>query len=761
MKIYNHNILETEIQKFWDSTNCFDINLHNFKKKYYCLSMFPYPSGKLHIGHIRNYTIGDIIARSKKMMGFNTFNPIGWDAFGMPAENAARDNNISPKIWTEKNIDIMKIQLKNLGFSFDWTKEINTTLPEYYKWEQMFFIKLYESGLVYKKKGYINWDPVDNTVLANEQVIDGLGWRSNAKVERKYISQWYIKIADYAEELLNDISLLENWPKKVKDMQKNWIKKHIGYYISFYSENNTKLCIFIKNLNEINNIKFISVKNYTDEYSILKNSKFIYDPIIKKSIFNIKFNNDDLNNNIKFYKLNSTQFFLYKNIKNKIKKFLSNHFLNNLITYDYNNIYFSILSKKNLIKKGYSYNLKDWCISRQRFWGVPIPIIYCNNCGKITERIENLPIKLPEFQILNYKDISLINFDNFIKCNCPICGNESKRETDTFDTFFESSWYYLKYLCDKTNLDSNILNEWLPVDHYIGGIEHATLHLIYARFFHKIMKDFEIVVVNEPFNNLLTQGMVLMNGSKMSKSKGNIIDQNRLIKKYGADTLRLFTIFSAPPEQSFEWQENGIIGCKKFLEKIWNFSLLLESKLSNFKNIRDLDRIFIEENINLINNYNSILDEIYFNFNEKYLFNVVVALSMKLYNIISHIDINSEKNILIIKIFYEALLKILFPIVPHIIEYIWINILNNKYSIMNENFSEKIFIDNMDKKKIMIYINNKFKKFTEFDSIEDIKNYNYTINKILSDEDIKLIIKDRKIKNIIYKNMKLVNLILE
>jgi leucyl-tRNA synthetase len=776
IKEYIPNEIEKLSQEYWIKNKSFKLKKINTANKYYCLSMFPYPSGKLHMGHIRNYTIGDIISRYKKICGYDVFNPIGWDAFGIPAENAARDNNISPNTWIKKNIKDMRIQLKALGFGFDWDREVNTSNYKYYKWEQMFFIKLFYSGLVYKKNTFVNWDPIDKTVLANEQVIEGRGWRSNALVERKKIPQWYIKITKYAGLLFDDLEKLINWPQKVKDMQKNWINKRLGYNISFNTKKNNKLDLFFENIYKITNVFFFQISN--ENFDLIKNeSTFFFNnsknfilinPINKKE--NVLFINENTDECLKIFNeknnlnidlsdieiLTNNYFKIIiskKNCSNKL-----NFLFKNLNNENKNFLIFFILNKYEKIKIDTEYSLKDWCISRQRYWGVPIPMIYCKKCGIIPEKIDNLPIKLPNVKQKNYKNILLSNNKIFTNIKCNICNESAKRETDTFDTFFESSWYYAKYLCNN-NLNSNYLNKWLPIDQYIGGIEHANLHLIYARFFCKVMKDFNILNCDEPFTNLLTQGMVLMNGSKMSKSKGNIIDQNQIISKYGADTLRLFIMFVAPPEQSFEWNDNGIIGCKKFLDKVWNLS----KKISNLN--ENIDYFIKDSNLNethllIIKIYNECLIRIKLIVEKKFTFNVVIATLMKLTNLIFKMDLTEKIDKIIFNTIAESIIILLSPFSPHITHFIWSHILKKEKIILNECFPNIINIESNEKTftNISVYINGKFKKNIDID--KNIKS-DELIKLITTHSDLSKFFNKKIIKNFFYKESKLINILIQ
>lgn len=750
-KTYNPEKIEKHVQKIWKKHNIFHINNNNDEKNFYCLSMFPYPSGKLHIGHIRNYTIGDVIARYKKLEGFNVLNPIGWDSFGIPAENAAYKNNISPHLWIDNNIKCMKNQLKKLGFGFDWDREITTSHKDYYKWEQLFFIKLYKSNLIYKKNSFINWDPVDKTVLANEQVIDGKGWRSNVEIERKKIPQWYLRISDYADELLNGLKYLNKWPIKVKEMQKNWINKKTGYEICFnIYKTNKKLNLFIENLDMLKLLKFVLISN---EHELINENitteTVLIHPLNKKKL-PLRVTNKDYQYTTDYL----CDIGITDHIESEQKK-NTNVFKNILSNY---NIILTLKILKDKIKKVHVYNLKDWCISRQRYWGAPIPIVYCEKCGVNTEDEKKLPVILPKIEQSAYKNISLHTVQDFVNTSCPTCKGNAKREIDTFDTFFESSWYYAKYICYNSNFNANLLNKWLPVDQYIGGIEHATLHLIYARFFHKLMKDFNIVKCQEPFINLLTQGMVLMDGSKMSKSKGNIIDQELLIKAYGADTLRLFILFSAPPDVSFEWKENGIKGCRKFLEKIWTLTHKINNiQINNFLAFETIN--FDLNQIKIITDFNKLLEKIYFNINETRSFNVVIALLMTMLNLSEKLMSHEKSNYVILQKFIDIILILLSPISPHITHYLWSDILKKKTFILNETLPEKLKNKGLDNSTfdLAIHINNKFKTNITFNKKDNKKDI---IEAVMQNDMIKNHLLNYSIKNIIYKEFKILNIII-
>ena len=614
---YNPKKIEESAQKKWIEDGRFEAKPDN-REKYYCLSMFPYPSGKLHMGHVRNYTIGDVISRYKRMNNFNVFQPMGWDAFGLPAENAAIANEVSPKEWTNDNIEHMKQQLISLGLGYDWSKELRTCEPKYYKWEQLIFKKFFEKGLVYKKKSLVNWDPIDETVLANEQVIDGKGWRSGAPVEIKEIDQWFIKITDYADELLSSLNEVD-WPENVKTMQENWIGKSHGAEIKYQikdseeyltafstrpdtifgvsfvaispnhkialnlSEQDKKIESFLKQCKETSSAEADMAK--AEKLGIDTGMKVIH-PLTNEEIpvwignfvlldygtgvvmgvpghdqrdfeFASKYNLD-----IKQVISSSTNDELPVLTRGIL---LNSDKYNDLDSDSASKKIIEELSEKKLGEGLIQFRLRDWGVSRQRYWGCPIPVIYENGDAKLVEENE-LPVVLPELP-KDSPPIPLSQNEEFYKISDGI-----ERETDTFDTFMDSSWYYARFT--SADNDSEIFDEnskyWLPVDLYIGGIEHAILHLLYSRFFHKALRDMGMVEGNEPFKKLLTQGMVLKDGAKMSKSKGNTVDPQSYIDKYGADTVRLYMMFTAPPEQSLEWSESSVEGASRFIKKVWN-----------------------------------------------------------------------------------------------------------------------------------------------------------------------------------------------
>jgi leucyl-tRNA synthetase len=803
-EIYLPNIIEKASQKFWQKNKSF-VATENKQDKFYCLSMLPYPSGELHMGHVRNYTIGDVIAKYQIMQGKNVLQPMGWDAFGLPAENAAIKHNVAPYEWTKSNIANMKEQLKLLGYGYDWNREIATCDSEYYKWEQYLFIKMLNKGLIYRKKSEVNWDPVDNTVLANEQVIDGKGWRSGANVEKKQIWGWFIKTTAYAKELLTDLDKLTGWPEEVKTMQRNWIGQSHGVEIKFSvpdfgeiavfttradtlmgntylavafdhplaitaAKNNTKLADFIqenkiKTTAESDRAKAEKVGAFTGLYAIhpLTGEKL---PIWIANFVLLDYGTGAV---MSVPAHDERDYEFAAKYKLPIKYVISPKDNGDLATDSaytkpgisinsgkYNGLSSEETAKKitaDLVQNNAGtpqtiYKLRDWGISRQRYWGCPIPIIHCDSCGIIAEKELNLPVVLPTHLKVTAAGSPLKTCDEFINTLCPECGSAAKRETDTFDTFVDSSWYFLRYTCNDTA--DTILDDrakyWAPIDQYVGGIEHAILHLLYARLMNKVLRDLGYLTNDEPIVSLLTQGMVLKDSQKMSKSKGNTVAPMPLLEKYGADTLRLFTIFSAPPEQSLEWCDNGVIGAHKFLKKLWAFCY------SNLDKIGDVTAVVNSQHSDIIK-IKKIVHQVNIDM-AKLQLNTVVSAVMKIYNTIANISDNNEA----ITYGLSVLLRILNPICPHICHNIWQEITgDNILTAQWPRVSDTEIATNTA--NIVIQINGKKKILIEVSSTaiqEDIENT------VLEHEKIADIIADRsQIHKIIYVKNKLLNIVLK
>lgn len=732
---YQPDLIETEAQAFWEQEKTFEVIEDPAKEKFYCLCMFPYPSGYLHMGHVRNYTLGDIISRYQRMLGKNVLQPMGWDAFGLPAENAAIKHQVSPAKWTYENTAYMRQQFQRLGFGYDWRREITTCKLEYYRWEQWFFIQLYKKGLVYKKSAMVNWDPVDNTVLANEQVINGRGWRSDALVERREIPQWFLKITAYADQLLNDLSLLGHWPEQVRTMQHNWIGRSEGATIKFtVPEKEMSLEIFTTRADTLFGVTYLAIspqhplalklgksdpkiQAFIDECKLTPVAEAAQATMEKRGIntgctaehpishkpipiwianfvvmeygtgavMSVPAHDERDHAFAKQYQLP---------IKPVIKPFNHQNWNYEQAAFtEYGELIdsssFSGISSEIAIPKIISelirlnhgqaqthYRLRDWSVSRQRYWGTPIPFIHCDKCGEVPMPEADLPVILPENIEFTGTGSPLKNIPEFYNTTCPRCQAPAVRETDTFDTFMESSWYYARYASydqSKSMLDDRA-NYWLSVDQYIGGIEHAVLHLLYARFFHKLMRDEGLIKSAEPFTRLLAQGMVLKDGSKMSKSKGNTVDPKDLIQKYGADTVRLFIAFAAPPEQSLEWSDSGVEGAYRYLKRVWAFANQWADKFKQLntqqlKQSQNFDYDVATKNAR--RQLHDILRQINFDY-ERQQFNTVVSGCMKLMNLISEYSVTDEnQQLLFYHEIFSILLRTLAPIIPHLSHYLW------------------------------------------------------------------------------------------
>jgi leucyl-tRNA synthetase len=734
---YKPQEVEEQAQQYWHKKQSFNVTEDLNKEKFYCLSMFPYPSGTLHMGHVRNYTLGDVIARYQRALGKNVLQPIGWDAFGLPAENAAIKNGIPPAEWTKKNIAAMKEQFLRLGNAYDWKRELTTCDPEYYRWEQWFFIRLFEKGLVYKKNAVVNWDPVDQTVLANEQVVDGRGWRSGALVERKEISQWFIKITSYADELLNSLDTLDEWPAQVKQMQRNWIGRSIGTEIYFNVNNYSKrLKIYTTRPDTLMGATYLAVAtdhplakeaaNHSKEVKAFLDScqgtkmaeaelatmekrgidtgmtaihpitgedipvwvaNFVLMQYGSGAVMSVPAHDQRDWEFAQKYKLPIKE--VIKPDQNKSHDLTksaytgegilvnSGQFDNQASTQAIESIT-QFLEEHEAGKATINYRLRDWGVSRQRYWGTPIPMILCEQCGIVPVPDEELPVTLPEKVEFTGAGSPLAQCNEFVNVSCPKCGQDAVRETDTFDTFVESSWYYARFACK--GQESAMLDDrakyWTPVDQYIGGIEHAVMHLLYARFFHKLMRDEGLVNSDEPFKALLTQGMVLKDGHKMSKSVGNVVDPNNLIDTYGADTARLFVMFAAPPEQSLEWSDTAVEGAHRFLKRVWTFA---QQHVNLFIDMNDIilsgnGHVDWHKTETRLKKSRNIVHQILAQANHDYernQFNTVVSGCMKLFNEMSSYTIETEDDKFFIHSCMSILLKLLAPITPHICHHIW------------------------------------------------------------------------------------------
>ena len=784
---YNHSSIENEVQSNWEKDKPFEASINSSKEKFYCLSMLPYPSGNLHMGHVRNYSIGDAISRYKRLKGFNVLQPMGWDAFGLPAENAAINNNVHPNEWTEKNISHMKSQLKSLGFGYDWTKEINTSDKSYYRFEQELFLKFYEKGLAYKKKSYVNWDPVDKTVLANEQVIDGKGWRTGADVELKEIETWFLKITDYADELVSGLDDID-WPENVKNMQINWIGKSKGTEIDFDTDNGKILKAFTTRPDTLFGVTFFGISpNHPLVDEIIKDDnelKIFLEEVKKISSAeadmakaeklgyktNINIINPLTNEMIPVWIINyvlmdygtgaimgvpghdERDFEFATKYKIPIKQVIETDEslpfsgVGNLInSSEFNGLssdqaFEDISNKLKDIGKAKildQYRLRDWGISRQRYWGCPIPIEYVD--GEAMPAQE-LPVTLPIDKGGTYEPLHLN--EEFTNPRPNI-----RRETDTFDTFMESSWYFARYTSAQNNekaFDENT-DYWLPVDLYIGGVEHAILHLLYSRFFHKALRDMGLVKGDEPFKKLLTQGMVLKDGAKMSKSKGNTVDPQSYIENYGADAIRTFMIFASPPEQSLEWSDNGLEGCYKFLKRLWALSF----KLNQIEESQ-----FIDSKSSLCEECKDLFIKINDDYEKRLNLNTVVSSCMEILNNINKRIDDEKVNASRSDIFetYEFLLTALNPIAPHITENLFQNILKKNPQDISWP-ADSFFVKKSSDTNFLVQVNGKVranivvKTGLEEIAIKEIAMKNENVARHLEKKDIikAIFIKDKLI----------------
>jgi len=766
---YNPKKIESEAQAFWKENHVFEVQEDSSLEKFYCLCMFPYPSGRLHMGHVRNYTIGDVISRYQRMLGKNVLQPMGWDAFGLPAEGAAIKNNMAPAQWTRDNIEYMKHQFNLLGFGYDWNRELTTCDPNYYRWEQWMFSRLYAKGLAYKDKAIVNWDPEENTVLANEQVIDGRGWRSGASIERREMPQWFLRITDYCEELLSDLDDLD-WPEPVKIMQRNWIGRSEGVEIVFeVVDSSQQLTVYTTRPDTLFGATYMAlapehpliqplaeknkeVQSFLDKIKLQAVSEEALEKMEKIGIpLGLEAINPINGNKIPIWAANfilmsygtgatmsvpahdQRDYDFAKKYKLPIQPVIVPNKPG--LEHDFNESAFtqlgtlinsnkfdgmdseeaieaigSELEQKEKGKKVINYRMRDWLISRQRYWGAPIPMLTDENGDIFPERDENLPVELPENVSFSGVQSPIKSMKEFIESVDPISNEIYQRETDTFDTFMESSWYYARFCCPDNHekmLDERA-NYWLPVDLYIGGIEHAILHLLYARFYHKLLRDEGLVEVDEPFKRLLTQGMVLNGGSKMSKSMGNTVDPEEMINNYGADTVRLFMMFAAPPEQSLEWSDKAVNGAYRFLRKFWTMVLNRIDDISNVDDI-DPDDFFNDSQKELRKETHKTIAKVSDDIGRRYTFNTAIAAIMSLSNRVSRYQIDTNLDRKVVREALESMVLLLSPIVPHICNHLWTE-LGHQTPVVNElwpTFNEDLTVDAT--LEIVIQINGKLR----------------------------------------------------
>lgn len=811
---YPFREIEQQAQQFWETSQTFHATEQSDKPKYYCLSMFPYPSGKLHMGHVRNYTIGDVLSRFHRMRGYNVMQPMGWDAFGLPAENAAIKNNVAPAGWTYSNIEHMKDQLKSLGLAVDWQREIATCKPDYYRWEQWLFTELYKKGLIYKKTATVNWDPVDQTVLANEQVIDGRGWRSGALVEKRDIPQYFMKITAYAEELLADLDKLEGWPEQVKTMQRNWIGKSYGCEVEFplaagegtlkvyttrpdtlmgatyvavaaehalatqAAKDNPELQAFI---DECKRGSVAEADLATAEKIGMDSGLFVLHPITGEklpvwvanyvlisygegAVMAVPAHDERDFEFASKYQLPVKA--VIKPAHDELELPLQAAYTEHGVLFDsgtFSGLNFThasdaiatALAEKSLGKKRTQYRLRDWGISRQRYWGCPIPIVHCPSCGEVPVPAEQLPVILPENVVMDGVGSPIKKDPVFYETTCPSCGAKATRETDTMDTFVESSWYFARYASfDSTSgMVDERANYWLPVDQYIGGIEHAILHLLYARFFNKLMRDVGLIKHDEPFNNLLTQGMVLKDGSKMSKSKGNTVDPQELIDRYGADTARLFMMFAAPPEQSLEWSDAGVEGAHRFLKRVWSaVAAHVETGLVAAFSTGELSVELKAFRRQLHQTIEKVSDD----YGRRHSFNTAIAAVMEFMNAYAKLEGDDATTRAIRQEALENVVLLLSPIVPHISHALWqelrpgVQLLESRWPTANKAAMVQ------DEIELMLQVNGKLRgsmivaRTLDKAAIEALAVQQENVKKYLAEGSVrKIIVVPNKLVNIV------------
>ncbi len=806
MSVYDFKSIEKKWQKVWDEKGQYKMDTRDTSKpKYYCLEMFPYPSGKIHMGHVRNYSIGDVVARFKKMEGYNVLHPMGWDSFGLPAENAAIKNNIHPHPWTMSNIEEMKEQLSMLGLSYDWDKEVATSTPEYYRWTQKIFLEFLKAGLTYKKKSYVNWCPSCETVLANEQVVQGECERCGSLVEKKELEQWYFKTTEFSEELLADLDKLDGWPEKVRLMQKNWIGKSYGANVTFKIDgSDQEIMVYTTRPDTIFGSTFMVVapeaqlardlvagteyEPVLDEFlakmhtmtqiereaaDLEKEGKFIgkyvINPLTGKkmpiwianyvladygtgAVMGVAAHDDRDNDFAKKFGLEIIP------VIDEDDKMINSGEFDGM---DKNEAFDKIVEKLEAMGRGNkktNYRLRDWLISRQRYWGCPIPVVYCDDCGIVPVDEKDLPVLLPtDVEFTGKGESPLASSKTFSQCTCPKCGKPARREIDTMDTFVDSSWYYMRYT-DKQNtdmpFDTDVVNNWLPVDQYIGGVEHAILHLLYARWFTKAFKKLGWTSHDEPFKNLLTQGMVLMDGAKMSKSKGNTVSPVDLIEKYGADTARLFILFAAPPERDLEWSEQGVEGCFKFLNRVYRLVDELAEITKTDAEFGELTKADKDMRAKTNNTLKKVTEDL----SDKFGFNTAIAALMELINDLYKYKELDDRNDAVIKEAIEVVVVILAPFAPHLGEELWAMI-GKEASIFDigwPDYDESAI--QLDEVEIIVQVNGKVRNKInapvgiDQDAMKDLA---------LNDEKIKEFIEGKNVVKVIAIPSKLVNIVIK
>ncbi len=816
---YDHAAVESRARQYWDDHASFRVDIDPAREKFYCLCMFPYPSGKLHMGHVRNYTIGDVVSRFQRMRGKNVLQPMGWDAFGLPAENAAMKNKVPPAQWTYSNIDDMRAQLQQLGYAYDWERELATCHVDYYRWEQWFFIQLYKKGMVYKKEAEVNWDPVDQTVLANEQVIDGKGWRSGAPVERRKIPQWFIKITAYAQELLDDLDKLDGWPERVRTMQQNWIGRSEGLEFEFQVKGEPHaMQVYTTRPDTIMGVTYCAV---APEHALARKAAEA-DPALAEKIAALEVGGVSEADMATIEKAGvDTGFKAIHPITGEEVPIWVGNFV--LMSYgsgavmsvpghdqrDYefarkygipikqviapaDDTFACDLDKEAFTEKGVCINsgeldgksfqeafdhvaaqfesrgigrktinfrLRDWGVSRQRYWGAPIPMIKCDQCGSVPVPESDLPVVLPENVEFDGSGSPIKKMPEFYETDCPQCGGKAERETDTFDTFMESSWYYARFASPREEnamLDKNAMDYWLDVDQYIGGIEHAILHLLYARFFHKLMRDEGLVSTDEPFKRLLTQGMVLKDGAKMSKSLGNTVDPESMIEKYGADTVRMYMMFTSPPDQSLEWSDSGVEGAYRFLKRLWK--LLGDYKPATITVDPDsLDDTQKAARLKIHSTIQKVTDD----YDRRQIFNTAIAAVMELYNDINRFSnerdiMDGGQNQAVFQEAADAIVLLLAPIVPHMCHALW-NHLGHEGAVIDASwpgYDESALVK--DSIEMVVQVNGKLR--AKLEVAADISKQDMEAAAI-ADENVKKFTDGLTVRKVIVVPGKLVNIV--
>ena len=806
MSIYNFKNIEEKWQKIWTENHQYKTDTTDSSKpNYYTLEMFPYPSGNIHMGHVRNYSIGDVVARFKKMEGYNVLHPMGWDSFGLPAENAAIKHGVHPHKWTMANIEDMKGQLKLLGLSYDWEREVATSTPEYYKFTQEIFLKFLEAGLAYKKKSFVNWCPSCETVLANEQVVQGQCERCDAVVVKKDLEQWYFKTTAFAEELLQDLDTLDGWPEKVKTMQRNWIGKSNGAELIFDIDGTDKsMTVYTTRPDTTYGVTFMVLAPESDlvqelvkgtEYEADVNAfiqkmhtkteiertasdvekegmfigKYVINPVNGKkipvwianyvladygtgAIMAVPAHDDRDRDFAEKFNLDIIP------VIDEDNKMINSEEFNGMDAKDAFEGIVEKLAKENRGKKTVNYRLRDWLLSRQRYWGCPIPVVYCDDCGIVPVDKKDLPVLLPtDVEFTGKGESPLTTSKEFATTACPCCGKEARREVDTMDTFVDSSWYFLRYIDPKNTVEpfsKEMVNKWMPVDQYIGGVEHAIMHLLYSRFFVKAFKSMGMVDFDEPFKNLLTQGMVLMDGSKMSKSKGNTVSPIEIINKYGADTARLFVLFAAPPERDLDWSEQGVEGCFRFLNRVYR---LVDELAEVAKTNAEVKAVTKEDKaMRLV--IHSTLKKVTADLSEKFGFNTAIAALMELINEMYKYKELDTRNDGIIREGIETIVTILAPFTPHIGEELW-TMIGKEGSVFNiswPKYDESALVQ--DEVEVIVQVNGKLRDKISMDANiarEDMEKI------ALESEKVKAAIEGKNVVKVIAVPKKLVNIVVK